>query len=93
MYNYTISKKSIGAASTLVVAANPNRHVLILSNDSNEAIYIALGQTAIKNQGIALAPNTTFENRIELKDETNYTGIVNAICASGTKNLAIIEGE
>jgi hypothetical protein len=93
MYNYTISKVAIGAASTQVVAINLKRKILILCNDSDAPIYVALGETAIVNQGIVLTSNILPDQRIILNGETNYTGVINAISTGAGKNLSIIEGE
>jgi len=93
MYNYTISKKAIGAASTQVIATNVKRKILILCNDSNAPIYLALGEAAVINQGIVLTSNILPDQRIILNGETNYTGVINAISTGAAKNLSIIEGE
>jgi len=45
---------SIGTSSTQVLAANSNRKLLILVNDSDEPIYVSLGATATLNNGIRL---------------------------------------
>lgn len=95
MYNYTSSSVTVGVTSTLVIAANLNRHVLILHNDSNEDIYLGLGHAAVSATGIKLSKNTydSEASRIILKEELNYTGAIYAICASGSKNLTIEEGQ
>ena len=93
MYNYTLSKKTIANISTEILAKNADRKVVILCNDSNEAVYIGLGEAAVMNSGIALTPNTIDGQRIILSGELRFTGIIYAICASGSKNLAITEGE
>ena len=80
---------SVGATSTVVLAANADREYACLVNDSDEAIYLGLGQAAGLNAGVRLNANggsyeiTTFGNR--------FTGSINAICASGGKNLTYTE--
>jgi len=95
MYNYTGTKQAIGSASTLIKAANLNRHVLILQNDSDEAIYIKLGAAAVMSEGILLTPKSATDSgasRITLVGELNFTGAIYGICTSGSKNLTIAEG-
>lgn len=96
MYNYTGSKVSVGASSTLVITANLNRHVLILQNDSDTDMYINLGAAAVSNQGILLTAKSATDSgasRIILAGELNYTGEIYGIAGTGTKNLTILEGE
>jgi hypothetical protein len=78
---------SVGSSNTQVLTANSSRKLLILVNDSDEDIYIALGATAILNSGIRLNKKG---GSLTL-DDPKYTGIVNAICSSGSKNLVGIE--
>ena len=81
----TNTKVSVGSSSTTVLALNTSRVAAILVNDSDEVIYISLSGTAVINEGIRL--NAYGGNLIE----TEYTGIITAICASGTKNLTVVE--
>ena len=79
---------TVGTSSTEVRAANTNRKLLILINDSDENIYIALGQTATLNNGIRLNKN----GGSLILNDPKYTGVINAICSSGSKKLVGIEG-
>ena len=79
---------SVGDSSTQVLAANINRKLLILVNDSDEAIYVSLGATAILNNGIRLNSNG---GSVAL-DDPIYKGAVNAISVSGSKKIVGIEG-
>ena len=81
----TNTKVSVGSSSTTVLALNANRIAAILVNDSDEEIYVSLSGTAVMNEGIRL--NASGGNLIE----TEYTGIITAICASGSKNLTVVE--
>jgi hypothetical protein len=78
---------SVGSSSTQVLAANSSRKLLILINDSDEDIYLALGSTATLNSGIRLNKKG---GSLTL-DDPKYTGVVNAICTTGSKNLVGIE--
>ncbi len=78
------TKITVASASTSVVSSNTNRNRVILVNDSSEAIYLALGATAVMNEGIRL--NANGGSLIE----TEYTGVISAICSSGGKNLRYV---
>jgi hypothetical protein len=79
---------SIGTSSTQVLAANSNRKLLILVNDSDEPIYVSLGATATLNNGIRLNASG---GALAL-DNPIFKGVVNAISANGTKTLVGAEG-
>lgn len=81
-------KVSIGSSSTSVLSANSNRKFAIFINDSNEIIYLNLSDTAVMNEGVRLNANG---GSIELTKPFLYTGAVTAICASGSKNLTVVE--
>ncbi len=85
----TNTKKTIANSSTAVLTANPDRAFVILVNDSDEAIYVTLGSTAVINSGIRL--NAT-GGTLKLDNNSRYTGPIAAICASGSKNLTVCHG-
>ena len=76
---------TVGATDTAVLSANNDRKAFILTNDSDEEIYLAYGVAAEMNKGIRL------NAKGGVVREELYKGAVNAICASGSKNLAIVE--
>lgn len=79
---------TIGNTSTAVLGANAARAFLILQNDSDEVIYVAIdGGVAVSGQGIRLnaSGGTAFFDRF-----IPQTAIT-AICASGTKDLLVTE--
>ncbi len=78
---------TIGATSTTVMAAKSGRLYATLTNNSDEDMWISLGSAAVLNKGIKLMPNQSFEiNGFKL-----FRGAVYAICASGSKSMAIFE--
>lgn len=78
---------TIGATSTTVMAANSGRLYAVLTNNSNEDMWVSLGAAAVLNKGIKLMPNQSFEiNGFKL-----FRGAVYAICTSGSKSMAIFE--
>lgn len=81
----TNTKVTVGSSSTTVLALNANRIAVALVNDSDENIYIYFGSPAVINEGIRL--NANGGSLVE----DQYTGIITAICASGSKNLTVVE--
>lgn len=78
---------SVGATTTPVLAANPNRTGLTLVNTSPNTISIAFGNAAVLNSGITLVPNGMF-----VMDEFTFTTqAVNAIASLGSSNLSVQE--
>jgi len=71
-----------------VLAENLQRMGCIITNDSDEVIYLALGEAAVLNQGIRLNANggsfTMDYNLLSLS-------AINAISTSGSKNLCVVE--
>jgi len=90
----TINTVAVGATSTVLAAANSNRKHLVITNISDEAVFVAEGTAAVANKGIALAAAGTgmYNGKYETgKDGILYTGPVYGICASGAKNVAVHE--
>ena len=79
---------AVGATTTVVVAEDPDREVVILTNASDEAIDVTIGAAAVANQGVRLQPGVD-TNPLILTAETGAMMAINAICASGSKNLAV----
>lgn len=76
---------SIGAASAALVAANPSRSALVVSNDhATQVLYLALGTTAVANRGIRISPGTTFV----LSD---FRGAVNIIASGAATTATYVE--
>ena len=86
----TNSKVAVGSTTTVVMAADPDRKWAVLTNDSDEAIYLGLGEAAVMNEGIRLDPvaATAPAGCYKIDANNRFTGAINAICTSGSKNLA-----
>jgi len=82
----TAASVTVGATTTVALAAVSGRKYAILVNDSNETIYLALGTAALQGKGIRLNANG---GAYEIVGEKPYRGAINAICASGSKNLCV----
>ncbi len=81
----TSDKVSIGSTNTPIVDALSTREELVIVNDSDETIYLGIGSTAVVNEGIRLNANGgSFST-------DSWTGSVNGICASGSKNVTVTE--
>lgn len=79
---------SVGATSTAVIPENPRRVSATFVNDSDETIYLSLSDTAVINEGIRINASG---GSYEILGENLYKGPVSAICASGGKNLVVME--
>jgi hypothetical protein len=88
--NSNIGAVLVGAISTLVLAANPERRYLILTNDSDSPIYLAIAVAAVLDQGIRLNANGGWYEMLE--GQNLHTGAVYAISNAGAKNLCYQEG-
>ena len=79
-----VGNVSVNNASTAVAAASSTRKAIMLFNDSNETIYVSYGVAAQMNKGGRLNANGGY-----IREEI-FKGAINAICASGGKNLTFI---
>lgn len=79
---------TVGNTSTLVLADRPQREHAVITNDSDEKIYLSFGEAAVIGSGVPLAPNGGSYT-------TDYTALwtreVYAICASGGRSLSIFQ--
>ena len=82
--------ESVGAVSTLVLAANGNRTGGDFTNltDPSEAISLGLGNDAVLGAGKVL---TAYGSTYHMGTANLFLGDIYAICASGQMNLAISE--
>lgn len=78
---------TVTTSSAQAVAVNTNRKSLIITNLSDNIVYLGVGQTAVLNSGIALNKYGTWS-----MDEYSYsTALINAITTTGGATLAIQE--
>jgi predicted sugar kinase len=80
-----VGNVSVGSSTTVVLAAGVKRERVVLTNDSDEKIYIAVGAAAESAKGIPLAANG---GAVILTPSGGCKLAINAICASGGKTLA-----
>ena len=83
----TVTGPAIGTTSTTALAANPARMYACFINESDKEMWLQLGTTAVKHQGIYLDAG----DRFEITQNNLYTGIVTALADSSGKILAVIE--
>ena len=82
--------KTILATTTVALVAGPGRSLVVLSNASDENISISFGEDAVLNSGIVLkplGPPLILDSNGPLSALVNKA--INAICASGSKVLAL----
>lgn len=71
--------------SQTLVADNPERVTLYVTNDGANVVYLALGPTAVKNEGIRLNANGgSFTDQ-------NYKGVVSVVTAEGESVVTFAE--
>lgn len=87
---YTNTVVSVTTASTLIVSANANRRYLCLRRGAEIGrMFVLFGSgTATTTNGELMREN----EYIESAPFEYFTGEVNAICNSGSKNLYVTEG-
>jgi hypothetical protein len=78
---------SVSTSNVQVAAANANRKGCVISNDGSTVVYIALGFTATTGAWTFRIP----ANSSEPLQFPCYTGVINAIRASGTSNVLVTE--
>lgn len=71
--------------SQTLIAANRDRVCAYITNDGEKTVYLGLGATAVKNEGIALAKGSA-----PFKLE-GYTGVVSVVTASEESVVAFSE--
>ena len=84
----TLTSVTVGTSSTAVLtAANAALcEYIYIANDSDEVIYIGLGAAAQMNKGIRLSAS----GGVVIFDAQTIPRVaINAICATGSKNLCV----
>ena len=79
------TKVTVALNSTTIIAANSDRRFVVIVNDSDEDVYLNLSGTAVINEGIRI--NANGGSYVE----DIYTGIITGICATGGKNVTVVE--
>jgi len=82
------TKVSVAATSTTVLSHRSSRKYAVIVNDSNETIYLGVGEAAVLNEGIRLNANG---GAWEIKGGHPYQGVIYAISTSGSKNVTVFE--
>ena len=87
----THSVATVGVATGVVLAANPNRKYALIINDSDSYIYLKIGVDAVLNEGIRLNPNGgSYE--LCAANGNLATGAINGIASAAAKNICVTEG-
>ena len=80
----TIGGITVGATTTVVLAAGATRQRVVLSNIGTERIDVALGTAAVADDGIGIPVS----GQVVLTPAGGCQLAINAICASGSMTLA-----
>ena len=80
---------AVGVGPTTIVAANAERRYLIITNDSDSAVYLSFGGAAVLNQGIRINASGGWYEMLE--GLNLYTGIVTGIAAAAGKIVTYLE--
>lgn len=85
------TEATIGAGTGEALAANEARVYALFVNDSDSVIYLRFGEDAVLNEGIRINPmGGSFEMSQQMGNL--YSGVVNGIAGSASKNLLVLEG-
>lgn len=82
------TRVAVTTASTQLLAANANRKIASIFNQSGATLFLKLGAAAVVNQGIRL-PNFS---EYTIGRDFQWTGTINAISSAGTNTLEVFEG-
>lgn len=86
------SQVTVGTGSTLVLKPNSRRRRVILVNNSNEDMYVAMDSAALASNGVPLtAGGGSYVDEKRQPHEYIFKGQYTAICASGGKVLSVYE--
>lgn len=84
------SSATAGAASIILKGRNDLRGLLLIVNDGVNTVYLAKGNVAFANSGIALLPNGAYScGRMDANDK--YCGAISAISPGGAVNVIMTE--
>jgi hypothetical protein len=75
----------IGNTSTNIIDENPERLSMVITNLSDEIIYISHGSLAIMDTDLFIGPGDSYEMG------GDYTSQITGICGSGNKLVRVIE--
>lgn len=87
----TQTKVAIGNTTTKVLDANTNRVYVCLINDSDEVMYLKFGASAVSGEGYRVNAGGGSLEIFAREMFPEYLGQVNAICASGSKSMCVVE--
>lgn len=82
------AKTSVGNTTTEIAAANTSRRYLSIVNDSNEAVYLGIGEDAVMNKGIRINANG---GAYEMLGLVLSFKAINGICLTGAKDVGVQE--
>jgi hypothetical protein len=75
---------SVATTDTAILAQNLGRREVTIVNDGANVVYLALGATAVANQGIRLAAGAAYTTNL-------WEGTVRGIALTGATNVTVCE--
>jgi len=78
---------TVGTSSGIAVASNSSRKSLIITNTSNNVMYLGLGAAAVVGSGIVIAPYSVWN----MNEYSFTTSAIYVIASDTNSNLAIQE--
>ena len=95
--SFTYTNVTVGAVSTLLIAANPRRYYLAVFNRSDEQVDVTENAVAVLGTGTPLAPTASTGALPSFHEWTTHRGnlvqhAVYGICTSGAKIVTVKEG-
>ena len=95
--SFTYTNVTVGAASTLLIAANDKRYYLGIFNRSDEEVDVTENAVAVLGTGTPLAPTASTGALPSFHEWTTHRGnltrqAVFGICTNGAKDVTVKEG-
>lgn len=84
----TPSSVTIGSSSTQILPPDAGRQGVLLTNDSNQSIYLGIGNTAEMNKGHRINRDGGY---YEITRANLFVGVLNGVCEDGGATLLITE--
>src|SRR3990167_2608181 len=85
--NATVATVALTTTSATLFASNADRRQIYVYNDSNSTLYVKFGATASATSFTVLIPKNGYWEGVL----NTYTGVVDAVLASGTGNARVTE--
>lgn len=86
------TEASIGTTSSVLLAPGNHRHCIIVSNPTQDVLYISFGVPAVVNQGLIVPPNVRPERIYEWEIGGLINGGIFGIFQSTAGTVGVLVG-